>query len=137
MINPSEVTQFYARYPHLKDKIQLTWGTRECRRVLTSLINDTRDGERTGFSRLDSKIIFSLLDEHDKKFPHLDSSKGSVTESPFNSYPIPVKKLPPSTSQRAPLESEDGGLNIYGVIGATTTILLVAISILYNFFHAH
>jgi hypothetical protein len=131
MIDPKEIPEFYVRYPHLKNKIQLTWGTRECRRVLISLLNDTRDGERGGFSRLDTKIIFSMLEDHDKKFPHLDLSKD--TSSPFNSY-TPVKKLPPTTP-KGPLESEDGSPNIYGTIGAITTILLVALSILYSLFH--
>jgi hypothetical protein len=135
MIDPREVTQFYIRYPHLKDKIQLTWGTKECRRVLNELIGDSRDGHRQGFSNLDSKIIFAMLAEHDRKFPHLDLSNAITV--PFNSY-TPVKKEPVKvTIVKAPLESKDGGLNIYGTIGAITTILLVALSIFYSFYHTY
>jgi hypothetical protein len=49
--------------------IELLWGSTECRKVLTGLLFDNRDGKRQGFDPAASKTIFALLNEHDKRFP--------------------------------------------------------------------
>jgi hypothetical protein len=128
MINQEEIVSFYERYPHIKDRIQLTWGTAQCHRCLIELLNDTRDGERKGFSRLDSKVIFALLDDHDKKFPYYDSS--IKYESPFHSY-NPVPKVPPR-----PVPQEDADSGIYWTLGAVTTMVLTVVAFVYGFYFA-
>ncbi len=52
----------------------MAWGTLECREMLVSLMSDSGERIRTGFSHEDAKTIFLLLDRHDALFPHFDKT---------------------------------------------------------------
>ena len=67
----TDLTQFLEAYPHLQS-IVTDWGTQAGRDRISSLILDTRDGGRKGFPPEHAKTVFSLLMEHDSKFPQVE-----------------------------------------------------------------
>lgn len=67
-----DTSELFTRYPHIAVKIRTLWSTKECRTLLMSLLNDSREGNRAGFPHSIGKIIFSLLKDHDAKFPQFD-----------------------------------------------------------------
>lgn len=67
----TDLTQFLEAYPHLQP-IVTEWGTQAGRDRISSLILDTRDGARKGFPPEHAKTVFSLLMEHDMKFPQFE-----------------------------------------------------------------
>lgn len=69
----TDTTSLYETFPHLR-QIDKLWGTYDARDFLKSLMNDSRDGARQGFSLEDASTIFELLIEHDKEFPQFDDS---------------------------------------------------------------
>lgn len=71
-MNKVDTTGLFSRYPHLAKKITLAWGTQECRDMLVSLMSDSRENSRAGFSHEDAKTIFLLLNRHDAVYPHFD-----------------------------------------------------------------
>lgn len=70
-VNTSE---FFTLYPHIAVKIRALWGTKECRVLLMSLLNDSREGSRAGFPPNIGTTIISLLKVHDVKFPQFDDT---------------------------------------------------------------
>lgn len=67
----TSVDALITRFPHLSPIIS-TWGTRECRDLLSSLALDTRDGQRTGFPPEHASTVFRLLMAHDTEFPDFE-----------------------------------------------------------------
>jgi hypothetical protein len=56
-----------------------------------SLLNDTRDGSRSGFPVSMGKVIFSLLKAHDTKFPQFDD-KDALPFTGMRSRPVIIKQ---------------------------------------------
>jgi hypothetical protein len=56
-----------------------------------SLLNDTRDGSRSGFPVSMGKVIFSLLKAHDTKFPQFDD-KDAIPFTGIRSRPVIIKQ---------------------------------------------
>ncbi|EIC22050.1 hypothetical protein [Thiorhodovibrio frisius] len=69
----TDTTALYQKFPHLKE-IDKLWGTRDARDFIKSLMSDSRDGARQGFSLEHSSTLFALLVEHDEEFPQFDDS---------------------------------------------------------------
>ena len=84
-------TELFAKYPHISNKITSTWGTVEGRKLLVSLLADSRDGTRAGFPPSVAKEIFALLKKHDDKFPQLDTTTDIIV--PFKGYRPPVERV--------------------------------------------
>lgn len=61
----------YAAYPHLQ-KIDLLWGSPECRIFVFNLLTDTRGGSRQGFPKAHAATLMLLLHEHDQHFPQFE-----------------------------------------------------------------
>jgi len=79
------------KFQRLGEKVLTTWGTRECRRMLLNLINDSRGGTRSGFPPEVAAAITRLLLAHDEKFPHFDDSQDIIP--PFSGKARPVKDV--------------------------------------------
>ena len=56
-------------FPDLGRRIEFLWGDRSCRTFMYNLINDTRAGQRQGFSQPVSMAIIALSVKHDNDFP--------------------------------------------------------------------
>ena len=97
-VDPAEL---FSKYPHIAKKITSLWGTSNCRELLISLISDSRDGGRAGFSPEIAKIIFALLDKHDAMYPNFDTS--AHIEVPFRATQLkkPVIKSSDSDGSSA------------------------------------
>jgi len=78
----------FKQYPHIGDKINALWGTAECRKMLVSLLSDSRDGAREGFPPAIAKEILGMLKAHDDKYPQFDTTTDIIP--PFKSYRPPV-----------------------------------------------
>ena len=82
-------SELFRLYPRIAVKIRGLWGTRECRTLLMSLLNDSRDGNRAGFPVSVGQTIIALLNAHDEKFPQFDTKNDSLV--PFTAVrPRPV-----------------------------------------------
>ena len=73
-MNKVDTTGLFSRYPHLAKKITMAWGSKECRELLVSLMSDSRENSRKGFSHEDAKTIFLLLNRHDAVHPYFDKT---------------------------------------------------------------
>jgi hypothetical protein len=73
-LNAIDTSELFAAYPHIAKKIAMSWGEVACRELLMSLISDSRDGARAGFSPQNAKTIFALLKRHDVLYPRFDKS---------------------------------------------------------------
>ena len=114
-VDPAEL---FSKYPHIAKKITSLWGTSNCRELLISLISDSRDGGRAGFSPEIAKIIFALLDKHDAMYPQFNTA--AHIEVPFG---FVQKKVPASKVEK---ESNGGwGFIHYAII---IFILILGIS---------
>uniref|UniRef100_A0ABX1PJ00 Uncharacterized protein n=2 Tax=Aromatoleum anaerobium TaxID=182180 RepID=A0ABX1PJ00_9RHOO len=71
-VTETSTEELYERFPHLR-KIDLVWGSPECRKFLFMLMTDTRGGTRQGFPREHGATIMSLLLEHDRRFPQFEN----------------------------------------------------------------
>jgi len=91
---PSDIdaSSFLEVYPHIYKKITTSWGSGNCRELLVSLINDSREGSRAGFSPQHAKTIFSLLQRHDRLYPQFDTSSQSVVPFGFTAAERKPKK---------------------------------------------
>jgi len=76
--NTTDTQALYRRFPHLI-RIELLWGSLECRQFLAGLLTDDRGEHRSGFPAEHAKTILSLLTEHDEAFPEFDASAGPAT----------------------------------------------------------
>jgi hypothetical protein len=74
-VTETPTEKLYERFPHLR-KIDLLWGSPECRKFVFMLMTDTRGGTRAGFPREHAATIMSLLLEHDRKFPQFENEIG-------------------------------------------------------------
>ncbi len=70
-ITETPTEALYARFPHLR-KIDLMWGSAECRKFIWGLMTDTRGGTRQGFPKEHAATIMKLLMEHDRIFPQFE-----------------------------------------------------------------
>lgn len=73
-IKDTDTAALYARFPHLA-RIDTLWGSPECRTLLVDLLTENRDGKRQGFPAQHASTLFSLLNEHDRRFPEFDTSQ--------------------------------------------------------------
>lgn len=71
-VTETRTDELYSRFPHLR-RIDEQWGTSECRRLLFSLLTDTRGGTRQGFPPQYAGTVMSLLMEHDRRFPQFEN----------------------------------------------------------------
>lgn len=71
----TDTSSLYQAFPHLRE-IDKLWGTRDGRDFIKTLLNDSRDGARQGFSMENASTILALLVEHDEIFPQFDDSHG-------------------------------------------------------------
>lgn len=123
-MNKVDPAELFNKYPHIGKKITSLWGSAECRQLLMSLINDSRDGGRAGFTPEIARIIFALLDKHDAMYPHFDTS--AHIEIPFRATQLkkPITK---------PTESEGSSAVKYGII--IFVVIVAAFSYMaYQFF---
>lgn len=72
-ITETDTEALYQRFPHLS-RIDLLWGSAECRQYIWGLLTDTRGGARAGFPKEFAGTIMSLLMEHDRRFPHFENA---------------------------------------------------------------
>lgn len=63
-----------SRHPHIAKCIMFLWGNPELVVYINQLMQDTRDGERAGFSHDIARALFTLLNLHDTHFPRPRSS---------------------------------------------------------------
>lgn len=68
----TDTTELFLRFPHLR-KIDLIWGSRECRQFLLDLLTDSRGGKRQGFPPEHAMTIMRLQMEHDRLFPQFEN----------------------------------------------------------------
>jgi hypothetical protein len=69
-----DTSELLTLYPHVAAKIKTLWGTKECRTLLMTLLNDSRGGTRAGFPVSIGRVIILLLNEHDANFPRFDDT---------------------------------------------------------------
>ncbi|MCX7192898.1 MAG: hypothetical protein NTY60_04645 [Proteobacteria bacterium] len=72
--NTIDTAALFLHHPHIAKKITLLWGYAECRKLLVSLLSDSRDRMRAGFSEQNAKTLFAMLNQHDALFPQFDTS---------------------------------------------------------------
>lgn len=72
-VTETSTEALYERFPHLR-RIDLLWGSAECRKYIFSLMTDTRGGTRMGFPKEYALIIMSLLMEHDRRYPQFENT---------------------------------------------------------------
>jgi hypothetical protein len=70
-VTETETDALYQRFPHLR-RIDLLWGSAECRKYVFDLMTDTRGGTRMGFPKEHALTIMKLLMEHDQRFPQFE-----------------------------------------------------------------
>jgi|GEM_PF-4424152 hypothetical protein len=116
-MNKVDPAELFTKYPHIAKKITMLWGSSNCRELLLSLINDSRDGGRAGFSPEIARIIFALLDKHDEMYPQFN--KSAHIEVPFG---FTQKKVP---AARAVKENNDG----WGVIHYAIIIFILILGV--------
>ncbi|MGA7594692.1 MAG: hypothetical protein WCA64_05795 [Gallionella sp.] len=88
-----DTSELFRLYPRIAVKIRGLWGTRECRALLMSLMNDSRDGKRAGFPVSVGQTIIALLNAHDEKFPQFDTKNDSLVPfTAMRSRPVVVKQ---------------------------------------------
>lgn len=76
----TDTRALYMRFPHLV-RIELLWGSLECRQFISGLLTDDRGDHREGFPAEHAKTIFALLMEHDAAFPEFD---GQATQAAWH-----------------------------------------------------
>jgi hypothetical protein len=57
-----------SKYPHVQTRLDIMWGTKECRDYLYQLIVPDRDG-RAGFPVEDLDVINDIMRLHDQYYP--------------------------------------------------------------------
>jgi hypothetical protein len=116
-----DTSELLSRYPHIADKIRTLWSTKECRALLMALLNDTREGSRAGFPQPIAKIIFSLLKDHDAKFPQFDDK---------DDLPFKGVRIRPVLVQQ---------VHDWGIIGATAKMIMFVLItvVLYKIYIKH
>jgi hypothetical protein len=70
-VTETDTDALYQRFPHLR-RIDLIWGTPECRKYIFGLMTDTRGGTRMGFPKEHAQTVMKLLMEHDRCFPQFE-----------------------------------------------------------------
>lgn len=65
------MTDLENRYPHVAKALSLAWGTPLFAQTLQKYFMDTREHNRRGFPHDVAGILFQLMEEHDREFPHL------------------------------------------------------------------
>jgi hypothetical protein len=112
-----DTTELFALYPRIAVRIRTLWGTKECRELLMSLLNDSRDGTRAGFPVSIGHILISLLNDHDAMFPQFDTKNDSFI--PFTA----VRPRPVVVQQK----------HDWGIVGtAAKLIALIFIALILN-----
>ena len=104
MNNKVDPAELFSKYPHIAKKITSLWGTSNCRELLMSLISDSRDGGRAGFSPEIAKIIFALLDKHDAMYPQFNQTEHIEVPFGFVQKKIPANK---------PAEDKNSGWGVF------------------------
>jgi hypothetical protein len=60
------------QYPRVGEQLRNKWASRDFSPYVNELLNDTRDGKRTGFPPAVAHAIFSLMMQHDREFPEFE-----------------------------------------------------------------
>jgi hypothetical protein len=63
----NEKIKLLSKFPHVQKRIELFWGTVECREYLNGLT--LTDTTKQGFPFDVVSVLFDLLGDHDDKFP--------------------------------------------------------------------
>ena len=58
-----------ARFPRIAKRLRLAWGSKEFRRYVDELLNDTRGGKRQGFPPEVLFALYKVVEEHDRQNP--------------------------------------------------------------------
>lgn len=77
----------FDKYPHIRRKVESSWGSAEMRKFVIELLSDSRGGTRVGFPPADAARILSLLKDHDNSFPQYDTTDAIIV--PFVSRGSP------------------------------------------------
>jgi hypothetical protein len=125
MINYDPQT-FYDRYPHIKSRIDLLWGTESGRQLLNDLLTNKgrRDGDRHGFPPEDASYLYKLLEQHDKQFPKFDTANHK--DIPFTTY------SPYDSRQREKYIRKEESLGIFWW-SIIVVFLILSIVVIYDF----
>ena len=115
-----DTSELFRLYPRIAVKIRGLWGTRECRALLMSLLNDSRDGKRAGFPVSVGQTIIALLNAHDEKFPQFDTKNDSLV--PFTA----VRPRPVVVQQKQ-------GWGILGTFAKFIVLVLIA-AVVYKYY---
>lgn len=83
-------------HPHISNKIDHLWGSKECRDEMKHLLTDTRNGQRRGFAPDVAQTIFRLLALHDSVHPEFDDSDEPILPFGGNPKPVPDRVVPDS-----------------------------------------
>lgn len=65
----TDTRAFFERFPHLRDRIELLWGTPQGAKAISTLVFDSREGHRAGFPPEHAATVMALYEEHSRKFP--------------------------------------------------------------------
>lgn len=91
-MNKVDPAILFSKYPHIAKKITSLWGSVDCRELLVSLMSDSRDGARAGFSPEIATVIFALLNKHDSMYPQFNSAEHIEIPFGFTQKKAPVKQ---------------------------------------------
>lgn len=79
----TELELINAVYPRISSAIATTWGTQEGYTYLNSLLFDTRENTRNGFSKEVAAAIAKLQMAHNEEFPEYVKDDNDVWSSNY------------------------------------------------------
>lgn len=65
-------------FPHIGKKISFLWGHTEFNDMIVNLMDDTRDGQRSGFPIEFAGALLRLSMLHDKEFPEFVETDNGI-----------------------------------------------------------
>jgi hypothetical protein len=77
-LNFDAYENLFDKYPHIRRKVDSSWGSAEMRKFIIELLSDSRGGTRVGFPPADAAQILSLLKVHDDSFPQYDTTDAII-----------------------------------------------------------
>lgn len=69
IIDNEDFTHINERFPHIGCRIHFMWGQRSCTEFINHVLNDTRNGTRSGFPIEIGAALIRLLLLHEEQFP--------------------------------------------------------------------
>lgn len=70
-------------FPRIGEKIAIVWGDYSLTLYINRLIQDSRDGERAGFTKDVSNALVNLMIEHDKLYPQHGLKSNDIWDKTF------------------------------------------------------